>query len=170
MAHYKAKFNDTIIYVDISAQKLYLVRGDEIIKAYTVSTSKHGSGFQQGSFMTPLGIHKIKEKIGAGEKTGTVFDERVPTKKIARIYTDTTDVASDLITTRILWLEGLEDKVNRGSQKDSYDRFIYIHGTHEEGLIGKPSSLGCVRMKNDDIIQLFDLIRVGTFVIISAAL
>jgi hypothetical protein len=170
MEHYKAKFNDTIIYVDVSTQQMHLVRGDEILKTYAVSTSKYGSGFQEGSFMTPLGVHRIKEKIGKGEKPGTVFDERVSTKKITRIYTDTTDVASDLITTRILWLEGLEQKVNKGIPRDSYERYIYIHGTHEEGLIGKPSSLGCVRMKNDDVIHLFNLIREGTFVVISAKL
>ena len=170
MEHYKAKFNDTIIHVDVSTQQLHIVQGDEILKTYSVSTSKYGSGFQEGSFMTPLGVHKIKEKIGAAEKYGTVFDERIATKKIAKIFTDTTDVASDVITSRILWLEGLEEKVNKGIPRDSYERYIYIHGTHEEGLIGKPSSMGCVRMKNDDVIHLFNLVRQGTFVIISAKL
>lgn len=170
MQHYGAKFTDTIIHIDISTQQMHLVQGYHILKTYPVSTSKYGSGFESGSFQTPLGVHKIKAKIGDGEKKGTIFDERKPTRHVAKIFTDTTDVESDLIITRILWLEGLEEKVNKGTQRDSYERFIYIHGTHEEGLIGKPVSHGCIRMKNDDIINLYNEVGEGTFVIISATL
>lgn len=168
--HYGAKFSDTIVYVDIATQQMHLVRGTDILKTYLVSTSKYGSGFQSGSFQTPLGVHVIKAKFGEGERKGTIFEERKPTRSIAKIYTDTTDVTSDLIITRILWLEGLEDNVNRGASRDTYERFIYIHGTHEEGLIGQPVSNGCIRMKNDDIITFFNEVHVGTFVVIVARL
>jgi len=170
MEHYNVKFSDTILYVDIATQQLHMVKGDEILKSYPVSTSKNGSGFQANSFQTPLGVHRIKNKIGAGEKPGIIFEERKSTKKTATIYSDTTDVGTDLITSRILWLEGMEEKVNKGMPKDSYERYIYIHGTHEEGLIGKPVSTGCVRMKNNDIISLFNEVREGTFVLIVAKL
>jgi hypothetical protein len=170
MEHYNVRFNDTILYVDIATQQLHFVKGDEVLKSYPVSTSKYGSGFQTNSFQTPLGAHRIKEKIGAGEKPGIIFEERKSIKKTATIYTDTTDVATDLITSRILWLEGLEDKVNKGTTKDTYERYIYIHGTHEEGLIGKSVSTGCVRMKNTDIISLFDEVREGSLVVIVAKL
>jgi hypothetical protein len=170
MQHYGAKFTDTIIYVDVSMQQLYLVHGYDMLKTYPVSTSKYGSGFQAGSFQTPLGVHKIKGKYGDGEKPGTIFEERIPTKKIAKIFTDSTDVSTDLIITRILWLDGLENNVNKGNSRDTYERYIYIHGTHEEGLIGQPTSMGCVRMKNEDIIKLFNEVREGTFVVIVAKL
>ncbi len=167
MQNHKARFNDTIIYVVISEQKMYLVSEDAILKSYPVSTSKKGTGMAENSFQTPLGFHRIKEKIGAGVTYATVFVDRLPIRKPTTIYTDNTDVEEDLITSRILWLDGLEETINKGNGKDSYGRYIYIHGTHEEGLIGKPVSNGCIRMKNNDIIELFDMIRTGAFVIIT---
>jgi hypothetical protein len=166
MQYYDAKFLVTVLYVDIATQQLLMVSGESILKSYSISTSKYGSGFDNNSFKTPLGLHKIKNKFGEGQKRGTVFYDRLPTKDIAKIYTDSTDLATYFITTRILWLDGQEHKINKGMPRDSYERFIYIHGTHEEGLIGKPASMGCVRMRNDDIVELYSKVHEGTFVII----
>ena len=92
----------------------------------------------------------------------TIFRSRANTGKVAKILTEPIDVEEDLVLTRILWLEGLEPGVNRGPGIDSKSRYIYIHGTNEEGLIGTPASHGCLRMKNDDVIDLFDRVPVGT--------
>jgi len=104
-------------------------------------------------------MHRIFEKIGEGAKIGTVFTSLNNTGRVAEIYTDRTDVQEDFITTRIMWLEGLEFGVNNGEGIDSRERRIYIHGTPEEGLIGTPASHGCIRMKNRDIVELFDLVE-----------
>ncbi len=154
------KSNQFVIVVSISKQKLYLVKNGEIIKTYPVSTSKYGIGSKPGSNKTPLGTHYICEKRGKGAKIGTIFKARKNTKKIAKIYTDRTDVPDDFVTTRIMWLKGLEAGVNLETLK----RYVYIHGTPEEGLIGTPASHGCVRMKNKEVIELFELVSVGTFV------
>ena len=156
--------SDYAIVIDISEQKLYLLKGFKIVRIYPVSTSRYGVGGEEGSFKTPLGMHRVFEKIGYGALLGTIFERRKNTGKIARIYTDNTDLPEDIITTRIIRLEGSEEGVNKGKGVDSLRRFIYIHGTPEEGLIGKPASRGCIRMKNRDIIELFDLIDVGTLV------
>ncbi|MFQ6092176.1 MAG: L,D-transpeptidase family protein, partial [bacterium] len=99
-----------------------------------------------------------------GAKIGAIFKSGLNTGEIAKIYTDSTDVQEDLITSRIMWLEGLEAGINKGRDIDSYDRRIYIHGTPEEGLIGVPVSHGCIRMRNKDVIELFDLVSKGTLV------
>ncbi|MCK4532899.1 L,D-transpeptidase [bacterium] len=154
------KSNQFVIIVSISRQKLCLIKNGEIIKTYPVSTSKYGIGSKPGSNKTPLGTHYICEKRGEGAKIGTIFKARKNTKKIAKIYTDRTDVPDDFVTTRIMWLKGLEAGVNLETLK----RYVYIHGTPEEGLIGTPASHGCVRMKNKEVIELFKLVSVGTFV------
>jgi len=152
------------IIVDVSEQKLYLIKGEEIVRSYWVSTSKYGIGNKEGSNKTPLGTHRICEKIGKGAKMGSIFKSGINTGKIAKIYTDSTDIQEDLITTRIMWLEGLEIGINKGKGIDSYERRIYIHGTPEEGLIGAPASHGCIRTRNKDVLQLFDLVPKGTLV------
>ncbi len=154
------------IIVDISDQKLYLIQNEKTIRIFPVSSSKYGIGNQQGSNKTPLGVHRISQKFGEGKQIGTIFRYGIDTKRIARIYKDSTDVEDDLVITRILWLEGLEQGINRGGKIDSHNRRIYIHGTQEEGLIGKPSSHGCIRMKNKDVIELFDFVTIGTLVCI----
>jgi lipoprotein-anchoring transpeptidase ErfK/SrfK len=155
-----------VVIVDISDQELYLMEGNENKKTYPVSTSKYGTGNKWGSNKTPLGIHQILKKIGAGAKIGTIFMATINMDKIARIYEDYTDVEEDFVTTRIMWLKGMEEGVNLGEGIDSYDRRIYIHGTPEEGLIGRPASHGCIRMKNSDVVDLFDLVSEGTLVTI----
>lgn len=146
----------------VSTQRLFLVEGGKVVRQYPVSTSKYGIGNQAGSFKTPLGRHRIVRKIGAGAPVNTVFVERENTGRVAVIDRTLKGAAHDDVTTRILWLEGLEPGVNRGRGIDSRERFIYIHGTTSEGLIGRPASNGCVRMYNKDVLELFDLVGEGT--------
>ncbi len=158
------KADQFVILVSISKQKLYLIKGGKVVKIYLVSTSKYGIGNEEGSNKTPLGTHHICEKIGKNVKIGTIFKMGINTRRIAKIYTDSTDLEEDPITARIMWLEGLEAGINRGKGIDLYKRHIYIHGTPEEGLIGQPASHGCIRMRNKDVIELFDLVSKGTLV------
>ncbi|EDN69560.1 ErfK/YbiS/YcfS/YnhG family protein [Beggiatoa sp. PS] len=150
------------IEVSISEQQLYLYcrySDHEEIKTYPVSTSKYGIGSEAGSNKTPLGAHRIKDKIGDGAQKGMIFKARRSTGQIAEMNVEG---AGDLVTTRIMWLTGLEQGANSGPGIDSYQRYIYIHGTGEENKIGQPASHGCIRMYNDDVINLFDLVTEGT--------
>lgn len=149
------------VIVDCTRQLLHLYQGQELRASYAISTSASGLGSAAGSNRTPLGRHRVAEKFGEGASLGEVFSARRSTGRIARILTDDTDVPEDLVLTRILWLEGLEPGVNRGPGVDSHDRYIYIHGTNEEGLIGRPASHGCVRMRNRDVVELFAWLPVG---------
>lgn len=153
--------------VGIEAQKLYLMQEGRLLKVYPVSTSAFGPGAREGSHQTPLGLHRIKEKFGGGEPSGMIFKARRPTGRIADIIREPMDVPEDDVITRVMWLDGLEPGVNQGGKVDSYRRFIYIHGTPEEGLIGRPASHGCVRMVNADVIELFDRLPEGTLVYIA---
>lgn len=152
------------IVVDISDQMLYLYEGnqavaDNRVKSYPVSTSKYGIGNRAGSNKTPLGRHYIKNKIGDGAPEGMIFKARQQMGQIAEM--NATDVG-DLVTSRIMWLKGLEQGKNLGRGIDSYRRYIYIHGTAEEYKIGQPASHGCVRMYNSDVIDLFVRVKEGT--------
>ena len=158
------KEDQPAIIVSISAQKLLLVKNGNILARYPISSSEYGVGNKAGSNQTPLGAHKISQKIGEGAVLGAVFRSRAVTGEIAAIYTDEIDVEDDLVTTRILWLQGLEPDINQGKGIDSHARYIYIHGTPEEGLIGRPASHGCIRMYNQDVIELFDAVQEGTLV------
>lgn len=152
------------ILIKINEQRLYLLQNRLTLAAYPVSTSRLGTGNRADSHKSPLGVHRIAEKIGDGCQIGEIIKARKPTGKIATVIIEPRSAEQDVITTRILWLEGLEPGVNRGSGVDSYDRYIYIHGTQEEGLIGQPASIGCIRMKNTDVIDLFDSVDEGTLV------
>ncbi|MFC1752674.1 L,D-transpeptidase family protein [Thermoproteota archaeon] len=154
------------IIVKISNQKLYLLKKAQILKVYPVSTSRFGIGSKSGSSKTPLGSHRISNKIGKNAPLGAIFIKRRNTGKIAKIRKRTSDLSQDLITTRIMRLEGLKSGLNKGSGIDTYQRCIYIHGTPDEGLIGKSASHGCIRMKNRDIIDLFNLVKRNTLVCI----
>lgn len=135
----------------------------ELNRSYAISTAANGMGNQVDSFKTPLGIHRIREKIGGGEPHGMIFSARQATGRIA----DSLDNREkDEITTRILWLDGLEQGVNCGGNQDTFSRYIYIHGTSDEKRIGQPVSAGCIRMKNDDVIELFDEVMVNDIVLI----
>ncbi len=156
----------TTILINIKLQKLYLVSGNDTIKTYSVSTSKNGIGSYKGSYKTPLGKHKVISKFGDNLPIGSIFVAREYTGRTSIIYKDSTDIEDDFILTRILRLRGLETGKNLGGYVDSYERCIYIHGTNEEGLIGKPASHGCIRMYNDDVIELYAQVPVNTTVII----
>jgi len=132
------------------------------LKKMRCSTSRFGISQMEGSNGTPLGLHRIVEKIGAGERTGTVFKSR---QVIG--HTSQPEFADAKITTRILWLEGLEPGFNRGGSVDSHARYIYIHGTGDETTIGQPATIGCIHLAADDLIPLFDQLPSGTLVWIS---
>jgi len=125
------------------------------------STSKFGIGQRAGSNRTPLGLHRIAQKIGGGWPVGTVFKGRKPVGFMWR------GLPLAPITTRILWLEGLEPGFNRGGNVDSFARYIYIHGTGDEPGLGRPASHGCIHLAADDLVPLFDKLGVGTLVWIS---
>ncbi len=151
------------IVVNPEAQELYVVRNEQIIEIYPVSTSKYGIGTKSGSKRTPWGTHRIKEKIGEGAPEGAVFNARQATGEVAAIERKPVETGEDRVTTRIMWLEG-EENMNKGKGVDSHTRFIYIHGTPEEGLIGQPASHGCIRMRNHDVVELFNRVPAGTLV------
>lgn len=132
-----------------------------LFKKYRCSTSRFGIGEVAGSNMTPRGLHRIAEKIGDGCPVGTVFKERQIVGYTSEGYSNA------LITTRIMWLEGLEPGFNRGGNVDSHDRYIYIHGTGNESTIGRPASHGCIHLAAEDLISLYDKLPSGTLVWIS---
>ena len=156
------------IEVDISEQRLYLIENSLIKASYPISTSKYGEGSIENSFKTPLGKHSIKEMIGEEAEINTIFTSRINTKRSATIIDQFQDTDNDYVTSRIMWLDGEEDGLNKGGNLDSFRRYIYIHGTHEEGLIGTKASHGCIRMFNYDVIELFNLVNIGTKVLIRA--
>ncbi len=154
-----------LLYVDTAQQLLSFVSQEQIpAQHYPVSTSKYGLGQKRDSNQTPLGIHKIAQKIGAQEPVGRVFQGREPTPDIC--LPEDYVGSGDFITTRILWLEGLQPGFNCGGEVDSHERYIYIHGTPDEDHIGQPASIGCVRMRNHDVMEVFERVQVGDLVII----
>ena len=154
---------DIYLFVNTQSQSLSLIKHQLLSLMYPVSTSKYGTGNQSNSFKTPLGIHRIVEKIGSGSPPGRIFIDRKDTGK----NWQNEMTGENMILTRILRLEGLEPNINRGENIDSYKRYIYFHGTNKEELIGTPMSHGCICMKNNDIIELFDTIQENTIVIIN---
>jgi lipoprotein-anchoring transpeptidase ErfK/SrfK len=150
------------IEVNISKQTLSLFEGDDIIRQYTVSTAKNGPGEQMDSECTPRGKHIIREKIGEGRDINTVFVGREATGELYHLEMREQFPDRDWILTRILWLSGCEAGKNKGGNVDSYDRYIYIHGGPDDLAMGVPGSRGCVRMRNADMIELFDLIETET--------
>lgn len=151
------------LVVSIQRQQLILFRNGTPSTEWPVSTSRFGTGSQRDSFKTPLGLHRIAEKIGAGMPLDTVFKGRKP---VPPVSVPRPPATGDLIMARILWLDGCERGLNRGGDMDSHDRYIYTHGTAHENRIGTPDSHGCVRMRNADIAVLFDLVEIGTPVFI----
>lgn len=146
------------IQIDAAKQELTLLEGGKVVKRYAVSTAKKGLGEKNGSFQTPRGKHIIRAKIGAGQPPGTVFVRRRPTGEIWSRELHEKYPGRDWILTRILWLSGTERGKNRLGDVDTMRRYIYIHGSHELAEMGKPGSIGCVRMRNKDIIELYDLV------------
>lgn len=151
------------VRVDIGAQRLSLFGDDgACIRRYAVSTAANGAGEQQGSYRTPRGRHRIRARIGGGAPSGAVFRARRPTGEVWSTDFAAAHPGRDWVLTRILWLCGEEPGRNRGGEVDSMRRYIYIHGTGEDQPMGVPRSHGCVRMRNRDIIELFELVPVGT--------
>ncbi len=153
-----------LLVVDISAQTLSWFENGKLRRQYPVSTSKYGIGSEAGSNKTPLGMHYIRRKIGANAISGAIFRGRVDTGRTAVIEARPVATGDDFVTSRIMWLQGLDKGKNTGAGVDSWSRYIYIHGTHEEGLIGQPASHGCIRMRNADVIELFASIPTKTLV------
>ncbi len=155
------------IIVNIDQQRLFCVdqNGNQFLD-YPVSTSKFGVGNQNGSFKTPLGKHSIAQKIGDGCEINEVFVGRQSLGVLNDLIKAKKKLPDDIISSRIMWLQGEEPGVNKGEKIDSYSRYIYIHGTDEENKIGQPASHGCVRMRNKDVIELFDLVNEGCKVLI----
>ena len=153
-----------LIYASIGEQKLYLFFENSPKKVYDISTSRAAPSCVKDSLGMPTGLHKIDGKIGAGAPLDTVFRARVPSGTLAEQTPE--ERAKNLITARIMRLRGLEDGVNAGGNVDTFDRYVYIHGTNQEDKIGTPNSHGCLLMRNADIAELFDVVNDGTCVLI----
>ncbi len=171
----KEKLNDLkipptkdVLVVSISDQKMVYFKNKIAFHIFDISTALNGYGQQVMSYQTPLGLHRVANKIGAGMDLNTIFKARMSTgHKWDKANRD--QYTEDLVLTRILWLEGVEHGVNKGRDAngvlvDSKKRFIYIHGTNQEDLLGSPASMGCIRMGNKSVINLFDKVPVGTLV------
>lgn len=155
------------LYISSSLQRLFFCCGDRVLKKYRIATSRYGLGEEAGSYQTPRGWHTIRAMIGANCPINTVFVGRRPTgeiysEQLARQYPE-----RDWILTRILWLSGLEVGKNRLSGVDTMRRYIYIHGTPDAVTLGEPSSHGCIRVHNADLLDLYEQVRVGDRVFIA---
>ena len=152
------------IRVSLDDQQLVLMDGGTVLKSYRVSTSKYGAGEQSGSYCTPRGRHVVRAMIGSGAPAGTVFRGR---RETGEIYSD--ELASrhpgrDWVLSRILWLSGTEVGKNRLGDVDTMRRYIYIHGTPARHKLGAPASIGCIRMSDEDVVELYDMVSPGTVV------
>jgi L,D-transpeptidase YbiS len=156
--------SDVRIFVDLGRQRLALYGGAEMLRDFPVSTSRYGPGEEAGSERTPRGRHLVRAMIGRGAALGTVFRGRRPTGEIYDAALAGQQPGRDWILTRILWLSGLEIGRNRLGDVDSMRRYIYIHGTPDTEPMGVPRSHGCIRMRNQDLVWLFDQVGVGTLV------
>ena len=153
------KLPDVTLEIEVDGQRAVLYRGGVPDRYYSVSTASEGVGTEAGSLRTPLGRFRVAEKIGGGEPLGAVFRGRVPTGEVCRADGDDPrwESGDDLVLSRILWLEGLDPE-----NANTRERLIYLHGTNQERRLGKPASHGCIRFANADILELFDLLDIGT--------
>ena len=156
------------VEIDVAGQRLRLHRAGTVVAQWPVSTAAAGVGERNGSGCTPRGEHRVRLRIGAGCAPGTVFVGRRPTGEVYSPALATANPERDWILTRILWLTGCEPGFNRGGDCDTLRRFIYVHGTPDGEPVGTPRSHGCIRMRNADVIELFDQVRNGTRVLIRA--
>jgi len=154
-----------ILAVRLGVQTLQFFSHGKLLRSHAVSTSRRPPSNVKDSLGTPRGLHEIAERIGDGQPPGMVFKSRVPT---GRHYSEFPDAGThdNLITTRILWLRGLEPGVNLGGDVDTYARYVYIHGTNHEDRLGERMSAGCVLMRNIELIELYDQVRPGDQVLI----
>lgn len=157
-----------MIIIDTKTQQLFLKNtADKMIAQYPISSAKNGLGEKQGSEKTPRGKHIVVEKIGEDKPIFTVFRARVPTGELYSAELEKQFPDRDWILSRILWLSGTEAGFNCGGDVDTKSRYIYIHGTNDEKNIGIPNSHGCIRMRNQDVIALFDQVSVEEVVLIN---
>ena len=152
---------DSFIDISISTQRLALIQHGQVLQSYPISSAKNGPGELKGSECTPTGWHRIRAKIGAGQPLCAVFVGRRPTGEIYNAELAKQHPQRDFVLTRILWLGGLEPGKNRYGNVDSTWRYIYIHGCPDQFIDGTPGSHGCIRMKNQELIELFDRVTVG---------
>ncbi len=154
-----------LLVVRLATQTLQFYRERQLVQSYPVSTSRRPPSNVKDSRGTPRGLHEIAERIGEGQPPGMVFKSRVPT---GRHYSELPGAGTEdnLITTRILWLRGLEPGLNRGGDVDTYERYVYIHGTNHEDRLGERLSAGCVLMRNLDILALYEQVRTTDQVLI----
>jgi len=145
------------IEISIAEQKLFLMQDGEIVNKYIISTAANGVGFEEGSYCTPVGRFEIREKIGEGEDPRTIFQARKPVG-----VWNGSPCGHDLVLTRIIRLHGLDLE-----NANTIERYIYIHGTNQEELLGQPASCGCIRMSNADVIDLFGRVNVGEKVVVT---
>jgi L,D-transpeptidase catalytic domain len=157
------KPGERALVVRIGTATLQFFRGGALVKSYGISTSRRPPSNLKNSLGTPRGLHEIAERIGAGQPPGMVFKSRVPTGRHFSEFPEG-GANDDLITSRILWLRGLEPGVNRGGNVDTYERYVYVHGTNHEARLGEPLSAGCVLMGNLDITELYEEVRAGDLV------
>lgn len=163
---YSAYYANGVFLVDDSEQRMYWYKNGALIRSYAISTAARGLGNLSGSQKTPTGAHRISSKIGKSVKRGTIFDKLSNTGRIAKIYTRPNYSATALVTSRVLRLDGLESGKNKGGRVDTASRMIYLHGTNKEGNLGTRASHGCIRMNNNEIIDLFGKVSVDTLVYI----
>ena len=155
------------LHVSVKDQLMTLLdEAGQVLHSYPVSTSKFGTGSQNNSNKTPLGLHRIKDRIGGAMPINEVYIARMPHGSLEECIERGVELPEDVITSRIMWLEGMEPGRNQGGYVDTYQRYIYIHGTSDEQHIGTPASMGCIRMLNADIVELFRLVESGTEVMI----
>ncbi len=147
--------------IDLGRQRLQLLDGDSVLRTYVISSAANGPGERSGSGCTPRGRHRIRAKIGAGARSGTVFVGRRPTGEVYGAELARRAPGRDWILSRILWLAGLEPGVNRFGVVDTQSRYIYIHGSPEEDRLGQAVSHGCIRMASADLIELFEQVPVN---------
>jgi L,D-transpeptidase YbiS len=157
---------DNYLHIKLSEQRMRLWKAGRVVREYRVSTALRGGGEQLGSEQTPRGWHHIRARIGAGCAPGTVFVGRRPTGERYSVELARHHPQRDWILTRILWLCGNEPGHNRLGSVDSMRRYIYIHGCPDSEPMGEPRSHGCVRMRNDDVMELFDQVEAGFPVLI----
>ena len=162
------QLNDDSINLNQFRQKVKQLKNHQVNKSYLISTALKGIGQNKNSFQTPIGTHYIRAKIGKDLPPLSIFEARRPTGRIWNKEDAESHPNQDWVLSRILWLSGKELGVNRLGSLDTMQRFIYIHGTPDESQLGEPLSHGCIRMSNDDVIELFDLVFAGTIVHINA--
>jgi lipoprotein-anchoring transpeptidase ErfK/SrfK len=150
------------IDIDLRQQRLHLIDAGQVIREWSVSTAAHGAGERRDSGCTPRGWHVVRAKIGQGLPPGTVFVGRRPTGERYSQVLRARHPQRDWILTRILWLSGLEPGCNRLGAVDTMRRYIYIHGSPDDVPMGEPGSHGCVRMRNADVVELYERVPVGT--------